>query len=110
MVVGCGLCYDRAVSDFKAHGWVIWGEVRKIYLGSMFKVHIFADMNKINNKVSLREYATKHNPVKNRRGQTMSEGYLYRLIREDIKGINSRDLWFKYELTGEKDRIYIHLS
>ncbi len=67
-------------------------------------------MNKSNNVVSLREYASKHNPVLNRRGKPMSEGYLYRLIREDIKGINSRELWFKYELTGEKDRIYIHLS
>jgi hypothetical protein len=69
-----------------------------------------AQMNKKVNKVSLREYAIKHNPKLNRRGKSMSEGYLYRLIREDIKGVNTRDLWFKYELTGEKDRIYIHLS
>lgn len=40
----------------------------------------------------------------------MSYGYLYRLIREDIKGINTRDLWFKYSLEGEKDRIWIHLT
>ena len=62
------------------------------------------------NKVSLKEYAIKHNPVLNRRGKPMSFGYLYRLIREDIKGINSRNLWFKYILEGEKDRIYIVLE
>lgn len=58
-------------------------------------------------KVTLKEYATKHNPVLSRRGKKMSEGYLYRLIREDIKGINSRDLWFNYVMEGEKDRIFI---
>lgn len=61
------------------------------------------------NKVSLLEYADKYNTVKNRRGHKMSYGYLYRLIREDQQGINKRPLWFEYELTGEKDRIFIIL-
>jgi hypothetical protein len=60
-------------------------------------------------KISLLEYATKHNPRLNRRGHKMSESYLYRLIRKDIKG-EKPDLWFKYVLEGEKDRIYILLS
>jgi len=86
------------------------GDCGKLFLCSMFKVHTFASMNSNINKVSLREYAGKYNPILNRRGKPMSEGYLYRLIREDIRGINSRELWFKYELTGAKDRILIHLS
>lgn len=61
-------------------------------------------------KVSLKEYADKHNTVLNRRGQRMSEGYLYRLIRQDIAGNATRSLWFKYVLEGEKDRILILLS
>lgn len=61
-------------------------------------------------KISLRDYALNHNPVKTRRNKKMSESYLYRLIREDIKGINNRPLWFEYELTGEKDRIWIKIT
>jgi len=60
-------------------------------------------------KVSLAEYAAKHNPELNRRGHKMSESYLYRLIREDIKGIGTRKLWFKYILEGDKDHIFIEL-
>jgi len=59
------------------------------------------------NKISLSEYADKYNPVKNRRGHKMSESYLYRLIREDIKDNNSRPLWFNYILEGEKERIFV---
>ena len=68
-------------------------------------------MATINNKVkvSLAEYATKHNPVLSRRGKKMTESYLYRLIREDIKGINTRSVWFNYVLEGDKDRIFILL-
>jgi hypothetical protein len=61
------------------------------------------------NKVSVLEYAEKHNPVRNNRGHKMSAQYLYRLIQHDIKGVRygSRELWFKYVLEGNKDRIYI---
>ena len=59
------------------------------------------------NKVPLKDFADNYNNIKNRRGKKMSEGYIYRLIREDIKGTNTRDLWFKYVLEGEKDRIFI---
>lgn len=59
------------------------------------------------NLISLKDYADNHNPVLNRRGKQMSEGYLYRLIRQDIAGTNSRSLWFKYQLEGAKDRIFI---
>lgn len=62
------------------------------------------------NKISLRDYALNHNPIKTRRDKKMSESYLYRLIREDIRGVCSRDLWFKYVLEGDKDRIYILLD
>lgn len=58
-------------------------------------------------KVSLKEYAEKYNSVRNRRGHLMSESYLYRLIREDIKGEITRELWFKYELEGPQERIWI---
>lgn len=59
------------------------------------------------NKVSIKEFITKYNTVKNRRGQPLSEGYIYRLIRQDIAGNCSRSLWFKYHLEGPKDRIFI---
>lgn len=58
-------------------------------------------------KVSLKEYADKHNPQLNRRGQRMSWAYLYRLIRDDIAGTGTRKLWFTYEFEGPKDRIWI---
>lgn len=62
------------------------------------------------NKVSLLDYANKHNPVLTRRGKKMSFSYLYRLIREDIAGTNKRSLWFDYVLEGDKDRIWIILK
>jgi len=61
------------------------------------------------NKISLSDYAKHHNPVLNRRGHKMSESYLYRLIRKDVKGEPVK-IWFKYILEGDKDRIYIILS
>ena len=61
-------------------------------------------------KVSLAEYAANHNPVKSRRNKPMTESYLYRLIRQDIKGKATRQIWFDYILEGDKDRIYILLS
>lgn len=61
-------------------------------------------------KISLTEYATKHNPILNRRGHKMSESYLYRLIRKHIAGEDCRPLWFNYVLEGTKDRIFIVLD
>ena len=61
-------------------------------------------------KVSLLDYANNHNPVLTRRGKKMSFSYLYRLIRDDIKGEGTRSLWFNYELEGDKDRIWIILK
>lgn len=66
-------------------------------------------------KISLKEYAAKHNPELTRRGKRMSEGYIYRLIRQDLgrdkeHPIATRDLWFKYELEGPKERIFIILN
>ena len=45
----------------------------------------------------------------------MSWAYIYRLIRKDLGCIkdtepkDQRELWFKYELEGEKKRIWIIL-
>lgn len=61
-------------------------------------------------KVSLADYAAKYNPQLNRRHQRMSEGYLYRLIREHEKGKATRSLWFDYVMEGDKDRIYILIN
>ena len=70
-------------------------------------------------KVSLKEYAEHYNTELTRRGKRMTESYIYRLIRQHQgtekgeklanppKGL--RDLWFKYELEGPKDRIWIVL-
>jgi len=62
-----------------------------------------------NKRISLKEYADKHNPKLNRRGHKMSEGYLYRLIRNNIKGTGTTALWFNYTLEGDKQRIFIEL-
>ena len=66
-------------------------------------------MVKNKKKITLAEYASTYNSRLNRRGHRMSESYLYRLIREDIKELGKRDLWFKYILEGDKDRIFIEL-
>jgi len=73
-------------------------------------------MNK-KQQITVRQYADEFNPELNRRGHKMSEGYLYRLIRQDIgrDKVNgkirkpSRPLWFKYVLIGDKERILIEL-
>lgn len=59
--------------------------------------------------ISLSDYAINHNTRLNRRGHKMSESYLYRLIRDNHKGIKSPELWFKYIFKGDKDRIFIEL-
>lgn len=67
-------------------------------------------MPKTTRKVSLAEYAEKHNPRKNRRGFPMSESYLYRLIRETEAGIRTSKqevIWFNYVMEGDKNHIYI---
>lgn len=58
-------------------------------------------------KISLAEFAEKVNTQLTRRGHKMSVSYLYRLIREQIAGTSTRELWFEYVMEGEKDRIYI---
>jgi hypothetical protein len=58
-------------------------------------------------KVSIKQFAANYNHVRNRRGHFLSEGYIYRLIRQDISGNCTRLLWFKYVLEGAKDHIYI---
>lgn len=60
-------------------------------------------------KVTIKEFADKHNKRLTRRGKKMSWGYLYRLIRQDIAGEGTRELWFNYEMEGDKDRIWIIL-
>lgn len=65
-------------------------------------------------KVTLKEYVEKHNTRLTRRGKKMSEGYIYRLIRQDLGRdkkypVLTRDLWFTYEMEGDKDRIWIIL-
>ena len=70
----------------------------------MFKaLHYICSMDKI----TLSNFAANYNKKLNRRGFKMSEGYIYRLIRQHIKGKSTRDLWFKYILEGDKDHIYI---
>jgi hypothetical protein len=59
-------------------------------------------------KISLKEYAEKHNPRLSRRNKRMTESYLYRLIRQAHAG-ERNDLWFDYIMEGPKDRIYIVL-
>lgn len=53
-------------------------------------------------EISLKDFADNYNTVLNRRGFKMSESYLYRLIREDSKGVCKRKLWFKYRFVGRK--------
>lgn len=64
-------------------------------------------------KISLKEYAEKHNPRKNRRGFPMSMGYLYRLIRQDAAGERTgkkEAIWFDYVMEGDKNHISIILD
>lgn len=61
-------------------------------------------------KISLKEYADKHNPVKSARGHKMTWSYLYRLIRQTEDGTATRSLWFDYEMEGPKERIWIILN
>jgi hypothetical protein len=67
-------------------------------------IPLFIMGNKDNNRISVEQFALTQ---RNRRGQPMSASYVYRLIRRDMKGIEGKPLWFKYELEGEKDRIWI---
>lgn len=65
--------------------------------------------------ITLREFATKYNTMLTRRHKRMSESYLYRLIREDIAGVNMkgnkpRELWFKYTFVGDKDSVRITIN
>lgn len=58
-------------------------------------------------KVSVSEYVNVHNPRLTRRGKKMSESYIYRLIRNNQKGLPHPTLWFEYTLEGEKDHVFI---
>ena len=58
-------------------------------------------------EVSIKDYADNYNPIMNRRGFKMSESYIYRLIRQDDKGLNNKKLWFKYIFKGDKNAIKI---
>lgn len=60
--------------------------------------------------VSLKEFADQYNKVLTRRGHRMSQGYLYRLIRQDIVNKSTRKLWFKYVLKGDKEHIFIKVQ
>lgn len=58
-------------------------------------------------EISIKDFADNYNTVLNRRGFKLSESYIYRLIRQDNKGFNSRKLWFKYIFKGDKNAIKI---
>lgn len=55
------------------------------------------------NKISVEQYAAT---IVSRRGHPVSPSYIYRLIRQHIKGQRT-SLPFRYELEGNKDRIWI---
>lgn len=65
------------------------------------------EKEKIKTEVSLLEYANKYNPVKSRRGHTITFSYLYRLVRETEKGTATRALWFTYRFDGDRDKILV---
>ena len=58
---------------------------------------IFAYMSK---KISVEQYAST---ITNRRGHPVSPSYIYRLIRQHIKG-QRISVPFNYQLEGAKDR------
>lgn len=59
----------------------------------------------MSNKISVEQYAAT-GAILSRRGKPVSASYIYRMIRQHIKGLRA-SLPFTYELTGEKDRIWI---
>lgn len=58
-------------------------------------------------KISVEQYA-KMGKVTSRRGKPVSASYLYRLIRKHNKG-EVLAIPFSYEMTGDKDRIWVIL-
>jgi hypothetical protein len=56
-------------------------------------------------KISVEDYA-KAGKFMSRRNKPVSPSYIYRLIRKHSKGELST-IPFKYEMTGDKDRIWI---
>jgi hypothetical protein len=58
-------------------------------------------------EITLKQFADNYNTIKNRRGHKMSQGYIYRLIRQHKSGTNTRELWFNYTFIGDKDSIRI---
>ena len=81
-----------------------WKQKRgKDYLVVQSTKFIFAAMS--NNKISVEQYAAT---ITNRRGHPVSPSYIYRLIRQHIKG-QRISVPFNYQLEGAKDRIWIVL-
>jgi hypothetical protein len=93
-------CWGNGGCGVLSYLFIWWSGGNELLL--RFKVQCTMQQGK---RISVEDYA-KLGEVLNRRQQPVSAGYLYRLIREHIKGKRSA-LPFDYELTGEKDRIYI---
>lgn len=88
-------------------GWLIcclMADVRgeRVYLEVQSSLTNFAGMN---NRISVEDYA-KTGVIISRRGKPVSASYIYRMIRQHIDGKRAV-LPFEYELTGDKDRIWI---
>lgn len=62
----------------------------------------------VKNKISVEDYA-KTGKLLSRRNKPVSPSYIYRLIRKHNKGEIS-SVPFSYEMTGDKDRIWIILK
>ena len=60
-------------------------------------------MSKQQSKITVEQYAAT---IVSRRGHPVSPSYIYRLIRQHIKG-QRLSVPFRYELEGAKDRIWI---
>ena len=59
--------------------------------------------------VSVAEFAANYNDKLTRRGKRMSFSYIYRLIRQDVRGELTRPLWFTYVLEGPKERVWVRV-
>jgi triphosphoribosyl-dephospho-CoA synthetase len=81
---------------------MLWRE--GIYYLAKYNVQSTFVIMKEPKRISVEQFASTQ---LNRRGNPMTHSYIYRLIREHMKGINKRELWFNYEFTGKSDRIYI---
>lgn len=80
----------------------VWGGRGGNYLGVQSSWTNFATMR---NKISVEQYAAS-GAIISRRGKPVSASYIYRMIRQHLTG-RRLSLPFRYELTGDKDRIWI---